>query len=127
MARKNPSPRTSVPQIQAVERIILYVRDTARSGRWYRDNLGFQPRAEAPGWIELETRGVALCLHDGRTHGPAKDAPRVGLRVEAFDQAYKALQLREVPALGEPYSPYPGLRVASFQDPDGNLLSIEGP
>jgi hypothetical protein len=50
----------------------------------------------------------------------------VGFRVENFDASYKALQLREVPQLGEPYSPVAGLRCAQFSDPDGNALGIEG-
>jgi hypothetical protein len=50
----------------------------------------------------------------------------VGFRVDDFDAAYRALQVREVPGLTAPYSPAPGLRCAAFADPDGNALGIEG-
>lgn len=124
MAKPNPAPRSSTPALSVVERVILFVRDTERSARWYADTLGLPVRHKEPGWVELETRGVALCLHSG----PPAKAPtaQVGFRVDNFDASYKALQLREVPGLGEPYSPVQGLRCAQFADPDGNALGIEG-
>ena len=124
MAKSNPAPRSSTPALSVVERIILFVRDTERSARWYSETLGLPVRHKESGWVELETRGVSLCLHSG----PAAKAPtaQVGFRVDNFDAAYKALQLREVPGLGEPYSPAQGLRCAQFADPDGNALGIEG-
>jgi lactoylglutathione lyase len=126
MTRKNPAPRSSVPTLAAVERIILYVRDTERSARWYHETLGLPVRVKEPGWVELDTKGVTLCLHGGRKHGPSPDQPSVGFKVDDFDATWKKLQLREVPGLGEPFSPCPGVRCLSFQDPDGNALGVEG-
>lgn len=126
MARKNPSAKSSTPALATVARVILYVKDTARSARWYSQTLGLPIRFQEPGWVELETRGATLCLHRGRASRPPKDQASVGFRVADFDAAYKALQLREVPGLSEPFSPCGGLRCASFEDPDGNALGIEG-
>lgn len=126
MGRKNSVPKSSVVRLAAVERIILYVRDTERSARWYSDTLGLIARHKEPGWVELETKGVSLCLHGGREGSRVKDPTSVGFKVEDFDAAYRSLKLREVSGLSEPFSPCPGVRCLSFEDPDGNVLGIEG-
>lgn len=126
MARKNSGTPSSAIRLSAVERVILYVRDTERSARWYSELLGIPARHKEPGWVELETKGVTVCLHGGRAGGRVKDPASVGFRVEDFDAAWRSLKLREVPALSEPFSPCPGLRCLSFEDPDGNVLGIEG-
>jgi len=126
MPKKNPSAKSVGVALTAVERVILYVRDAERSARWYSKTLGIPVRHQDPGWVELETKGVTVCLHGGRKHGPSPDAGSIGFRVENFDAAYRALKLREVPGLGEPFSPCGGVRCVSFRDLDGNALGIEG-
>ncbi len=126
MGRKNSVPKSSAVRLSAVERIILYVRDTERSARWYSDILGLPARFKQPGWVELETKGVSLCLHSGREGGRVKDRTSVAFKVEDFDATYRSLKLREVPGLTEPFSPCAGVRCLSFEDPDGNALGIEG-
>ena len=127
MAARKPAPKSAALALSAVERVILYVRDVERSVRWYADTLGLPARHRERGWAELETRGIVLCLHGGRNAPPPKQAAQVGFKVDAFDPAYKALQLREVEGLSDPLEPCPGVRVAHFSDPDGHLISIEGP
>ncbi|MBV8881714.1 MAG: VOC family protein [Planctomycetaceae bacterium] len=126
MARKNSPSKSSAIQLSAVERVILYVRDTERSARWYSELLGIAARHKEPGWVELETKGVSICLHGGREGGRLKDATSVAFKVDDFDATWRSLKLREVPGLGEPFSPCPGLRCLAFEDPDGNQLGIEG-
>lgn len=125
MARKE-APKSTAIRLSALERVILYVRDTERSARWYSELLGIPARHKEPGWVELDTKGITLCLHGGREGGRIKDQTSVGFKVDNFDAAWRALQLREVAALSEPYSPAPGMRCVSFEDPDGNVLGIEG-
>jgi len=119
-------PKSTAIRVSALERVILYVRDTERSARWYSELLGIPARHKEPGWVELDTKGITLCLHGGREGGRIKDQTSVGFKVDNFDDAWRSLQLREVSALSEPYSPAPGMRCVSFEDPDGNVLGIEG-
>ena len=115
MSRRRPTPKSSLPALASVQRVIFYVRDTERSARWYQKTLGIPIRFKEPGWVELETKGVTLCLHGGRNTGPSKDPNEVSFRVRDFDAVYLALQLREVPNLSEPHSPCPGVRCVSFK------------
>jgi len=126
MPRRKPATKSSIPALAAVGRVILYVRDTERSARWYKGTLGIPSRLKESGWVELDLPGVTLCLHGGRTRAAVGDQPSVGFTVKDFDAAWKALQLREVPGLGEPFSPCAGVRCLRFTDPDGNELGIEG-
>lgn len=122
-----PSPRKSVElKLDTVERVILYVRDTVRSARFYRETLGVPVRHEEKGWVEFDTKGTILCLHGGRKRRAGEGETSVSFQVKDFDAIYRALQLREVDGLTEPKSPCEGVRYASFRDPDGNTLSIEG-
>jgi lactoylglutathione lyase len=126
MPRKHPQAKSSIPGLSVVERVILYVRDTERSARWYAQVLGLPLRGKEPGWVEFETKGVALCLHGGRQGGRRPELNAVSFKVDDFDAAYRALQIQEVEDLTEPFSPAPGYRCASFLDPDGNVIGIEG-
>jgi catechol 2,3-dioxygenase-like lactoylglutathione lyase family enzyme len=126
MAKKKPVSRRVAPALTDVARVIFYVKDTERSARWYSEVLGIPVRHKESGWVELETQGVSLCLHAGREAGAPRDPSQVGFRVANFEVAWRALQLREVPGLTEPFSPCPGVRCLSFRDPDGNALGIEG-
>lgn len=126
MARKKSPAKSSVPALSTLQRIILYVRDTERAARWYTETLGIPVRFKDRGWVELETEGVTLCLHGGRKRAAVEDQPSVGFKVKDFEAAFRSLKLREVPGLGEPFSPCEGVRCLSFRDPDGNQLGIEG-
>jgi catechol 2,3-dioxygenase-like lactoylglutathione lyase family enzyme len=126
MARKNSVPNSSNIHLSVLDRVIFFVRDIERSARWYVQTLGLVVRYQEPGWVEFETKGVTLCLHGGREGGRVKDPTTVGFRVEDFDATYRALRLREVPGLTEPLSPCAGVRCFSFEDPDGNVVGIEG-
>jgi predicted enzyme related to lactoylglutathione lyase len=121
-----PKKQAAVPGISVVERVILYVRDVGRSARWYSEVLGLSVRYEDKTWAEFDTKGVGLCLHAGRKTGRVPELNAVSFRVEDFDAAYRALMLHEVSELTEPFSPGPELRCASFGDPDGNIIGIEG-
>ena len=126
MAGKSSSKKATDIKLDTIERVILYVQDTERSARFYHETLGVPVRNKDKGWVELETKGTTLCLHSGRRTKGGEPQAHVAFQVKDFDGTYRALQIREVDGLSEPHSPCGGVRCASFRDPDGNVLGIEG-
>lgn len=126
MAKSSKPKTASNLALGAIERVILYVKDTERAAHFYSKTLGIPIKVQEKGWVELGTKGTTLCLHGGRTAKSSKtECSTVSFCVDDFDAAYRALKIREV-SMGEPESPCEGLRYAEFTDPDGNILSIEG-
>jgi predicted enzyme related to lactoylglutathione lyase len=126
MAGKPKAQKASGLKLDTVARVILYVKDTERSARFYSQTLGIPVKYADEGWIEFDTKGTPVCLHSGRTKRAGDSEAAVSFQVKDFDAAYRALKVREVEGLTEPHSPCGGLRYASFRDLDGNVLSIEG-
>jgi predicted enzyme related to lactoylglutathione lyase len=95
--------------------------------RFYRDTLGLRPRTVKPDFINFDWAGVRLSIgvHD-RVHGAAGDPLRVMLNLRVADIEAAAARLR---AAGVVFTRQPeaepwGGRVATFADPDGNVLQL---
>lgn len=111
---------------------IAFVSDAERAKRFYRDTLGLRVKFDAGGWVEMETGGVTLALHDGVKPPPAgagHDGPHVGIgfAVDSVGKAHAHLAGKGVAFTRGPTPIAPGRFVANFRDPDGNELSIGGP
>ncbi len=126
MSSKPGSKKSTTLKLDTVERVILYVQDTEKSARFYAETLGIPIRYKEKGWVEFESKGTTLCLHSGRKRRGGDAENTVSFAVKDFDAVYRALQVHEVDGLTEPHAPCDGIRCASFRDPDGNALGIEG-
>ncbi|MCC6573519.1 MAG: VOC family protein [Planctomycetes bacterium] len=112
-------------------RIVLLVRDFAKSLAFYRDVLGLEPQGPIyDGWAVLKTGGPSLCLR-GPWPGMPFSAEKFGsspdeilFRVSSAEETRRRLIERGV-AVKEIHSPGPGIRVAEFADPDGRRLGVE--
>jgi len=125
------------------------VSDMARSIAFYRDVLGFEQvfdrefterMARILGVPQADVRIVHMKLGDGivelfdyRTpEGTPRDpspqwafgVTHIGLRVEGFWPTYEDLCARGVRFLGEPTEIRPGVWVAYFYGPDGEVLEM---
>ena len=109
------------------------VVDAERAKEFYRDRLGLRLIAEEPPYaLVFDANGIMLRLAIGR-QGPAPIGTVLGWRVrdvqtavEELTKAGIAFQRYEFLAqdsLGIWTAPS-GARVAWFQDPDGNVLSL---
>ena len=113
-------------KLSKVARIILFVRDMDVAVKFYTEVLGIPLQYRFGDWAGLATEGVEICLHGGRTAiAPPHGDPSIGFHVDDFDATCTELKARGV-KLGNIFSPSPGIRVAHFDDPDGNELGIEG-
>lgn len=125
------------------------VSDMEHSVVFYRDVLGFeqvfdrtfdQPMARLLNVPQAEVRIVHMRLGEGvvelfayRTPPgePRNATPQwafgithIGLRVEGFWPAYERLRSLGIPFLGEAVEIRPGVWVAYFQGPDGEVLEM---
>ncbi len=122
----------------------LVVTDQARSLAFFTDKAGFDKKTDisAPGggrWVTVAPRGEALEITlwqvgsavdpsqsaAARSWAPAKSPPIV-LLVPNCRKAYQELSARGVEFLQAPVD-HPWGTTATFQDPDGNLFSMNQP
>lgn len=116
------------PKIQLgnVCRVIVYAKDWKQSLDFYKKTLGLKAKFADDCWAEFETGEATLCLHAGRKTVAKEEAtPIVLFHVKNFDGAYEALKANGV-KMSEVFSPCGGIRIATFADPSGNVLEIEG-
>jgi len=116
-------------KLTQVSVVMLGVHDVARSLAFYRDKLGLQVQREIPGFAFLNAGGVTLCLSEpaAKVRGQVAGAGEIVFSVEDVTAAYQALQAKGVQFTHEPRNITPTTRVANFDDPDGNHLSLYGP
>jgi len=116
-------------RLTRVSVVMLGVQDVRRSLGFYRDKLGLEVQREIPGFAFLNAGGVTLCLSEpaAKMRGQVAGAGEVVFSVEDVTAAYQGLRGRGVEFTHEPRSITPTSRVANFDDPDGNHLSIFGP
>lgn len=95
--------------------------------RFYRDSLGLTPRTSKADFINFDWGGVRLSVsvHD-RVRGASADPFRimVNLAVDDIVAVHARLERAGVVFTRLPETEAWGGRVASFLDPDGNLIQL---
>ena len=114
----------------------LLVRDLERSARFYRDVVGVpleardphppenEPHFEAEWGAWGEAGFLYLGLYPEREE--ARSAARVGFEVEDVDEIHARAERDGVPVVDPPVD-RPWGRTATYEDPDGNAVSITQP
>jgi catechol 2,3-dioxygenase-like lactoylglutathione lyase family enzyme len=95
--------------------------------RFYRDRLGLIPRSSKPDFINFDWAGVRLSVSvHGGVSGPSRDPLRimVNLAVDDIHALHARLQREGVVFTRPPEAEEWGGQVATFLDPDGNLLQL---
>jgi len=115
-------------KLTQVNVVMLGVREVARALAFYRDKLGLTVQREIPGFAFLNAGAVTLCLSEpaAKVRGQVAGAGEIVFPVEDVSAAYQALREKGVQFTHEPRNVTPTTRVANFDDPDGNHLSIMG-
>lgn len=111
-------------------KVIHYVSDVDRSRPFYEGVLGLTPTANFEGWVEYNTRGATLCLHDGAS-GPRPSSSRacanIGLSVDDLRAAIELIRERGGVIARDPHHIQDNLYVVTVRDPDGIPIDISGP
>lgn len=95
---------------------------------FYRDVVGLAVGLTTPGFVifgDPNQTALALGTHS-EVHGLARDANRHMIMLETDDCIGEARRLRElgVPFVQEPEELEGGLTIATFRDPEGNLVQL---
>jgi predicted enzyme related to lactoylglutathione lyase len=108
--------------------ISVLVSDWQAARKWYRETLGLQEGfvTEEGGWAEFSGPGqvtIGLNALNGEAH-PGPGATAMVFGVDDIARARAELETRGVQFLG-PTDELPGMvRLARFQDPDGNVMML---
>ncbi|HCU99908.1 MAG: hypothetical protein CL897_03015 [Dehalococcoidia bacterium] len=113
--------------IQGVAGVVIWTERYQEMLAFYRDVLGLIPRNEKAAFVNFEWGGVRLSVaaHD-QVHGPARDPLRIMVNFSVADitAAHKKLCEQGVEFLRPPEEEHWGGWVATFFDPDGNILQL---
>ena|SRR5690606_39064395 len=113
--------------ITGVAGVIIWTDDLDRLSAFYRDTLGLTPYSVRPHFIAFRWGNMRLSLGKHRNvSGPARDPYRImiNLEVEDIHQMHASLTRQGVSFLKPPTQEYWGGWVATFFDPDGNILQL---
>jgi catechol 2,3-dioxygenase-like lactoylglutathione lyase family enzyme len=116
-------------KLTQVSVVMLGVHDVACSLGFYRDKLGLKVQRDVPGFAFVDAGTVTLCPSEpaAKVRGQVAGAGEIVFSVEDVAAAYQALRGKGIQFTHEPRNVTPTTRVANFDDPDGNHLSITGP
>lgn len=107
--------------------ITVWTEDLERLVAFYRDTLGLTLRGHKEGWANFEWGSLRLNLglHDG-VKGRAQDPYRIMISFGVTDIHHEHRRLSEqgVEFVRPPEQEHWGGWVATFLDPDGNMLQL---
>lgn len=113
--------------IQGLAGVIIWTVDLDRLVAFYRDTLGLTPHSVRPDFVAFSFGDVRLSLgRHSEVTGPSRDPYRimVNLAVEDIQAVTVRLRQRGVAFVREPEQEQWGGWVATFRDPDGNMLQL---
>ncbi len=105
--------------------VVYHVEDLERAKAWYSRLLGFDPYFDAPYYVGFNVGGFELGLH------PAEEGTATGLGgsvaywgVNDIEAAMQKLLELGAALHGQIQDVGEGIRVASVEDPFGNVLGV---
>jgi lactoylglutathione lyase len=113
--------------IAGVAGVIIWTDDLDRLCDFYRNTLGLTPHSMRPNFIAFRWGDMRLSLgKHANVSGAARDPYRImiNLGVDDIHGAYAGLCAKGVSFLKPPTQEYWGGWVATFFDPDGNILQL---
>jgi predicted enzyme related to lactoylglutathione lyase len=113
--------------ISGVVGVIIWSENLDRLLAFYRDALGLTPHSIRPNFIAFRWGDMRLSLGKHvKVTGPSRDPYRImiNLGVDDIHHVYAGLCASGVSFLKPPTQEYWGGWVATFFDPDGNILQL---
>ena len=113
--------------LAGIHSVLIWTQDLQRLLPFYRDVLGLKPQMENEGFVVFEaSSGAALALGvHSEVKGRSRDPNRVmvDFQVDDCQAEYERLRGHGVEFMRTP-SKEDGAIIATFSDPDGNVLQL---
>ncbi len=115
-------------QITGVATVWLPVTNMQRAIDFYSDTLDLKATTQKPEWAELEADGLKIGLnaHEEETPGGEGGAVVAFQPSGSIEDAVEELKDKGV-EFSDGISDHPWGRIATFKDPDGNVLQLYTP
>ena len=113
--------------IDGVVGVIIWAEELDRLVTFYRDTLGLQPHSVRSNFVSFKWGEMRLGIGThSEVEGGSKDPHRVmvNLGVRDIHETYRSLRARGVEFARPPEREHWGGWVATFSDPDGNVLQL---
>ena len=113
--------------IKGIAGVIIWTANVERLGGFYRDVLDMKPVSQRDGFMAFQFGDLRLTIS---THSEVDDGAKdplrimVNLAVDDIHSEYQRLRRKGVEFLREPEKEHWGGYVATFKDPDGNVLQL---
>ena len=113
--------------IKGIAGVIIWTANVERLGGFYRDVLNMKPVSQRDGFMAFQFGDLRLTIS---THSEVDDGAKdplrimVNLAVDDIHSEYQRLRRKGVEFLREPEKEHWGGYVATFKDPDGNVLQL---
>ena len=107
--------------------VIIWTDNLERLSSFYRETFGLVPHSVRPDFVAFSFGEVRLSLgKHSEVSGPSREPYRimVNLGVEDIHAVAQRLKERGIGLIREPEREHWGGWVATFQDPDGNILQL---
>ena len=104
-------------------RVILWVKDAKKLSLWYKETFGFtvKPSEDPDAWIELETGGFIIALHNG-ANVTARAWPKLQFEIADLAEGRKELEAKGL-TLSKTWD-WKGMQWIQFEDPERNVIQI---
>jgi predicted enzyme related to lactoylglutathione lyase len=113
--------------IEGIAGVIIWTDNLDRMVPFYRDTMGLTVHSVQPNFVAFTFNGVRLSvgLHS-EVSGATREPYRImiNLGVSDIHNVYRELSARGVEFLRPPEREHWGGWVATFRDPDGNILQL---
>jgi lactoylglutathione lyase len=113
--------------IEGIAGVIIWTDDLDRLFAFYQETLELKPYSVRPNFIAFRWGDMRLSLgRHAQVSGASQDPYRVMINLAVHDihQVYTTLCAKGVSFLKPPQQEYWGGWVATFFDPDGNILQL---
>ncbi|MGD8463009.1 MAG: VOC family protein [Anaerolineae bacterium] len=112
-----------------VDDVFFNVDDMDQAVAFYRDALGLKVKYESADWVELDAGNVTIALRrygsgpEGRPELGVGEGATLVFEVDDIQAARAELEAKDVKLIG-PVFEYGAVKLAAFEDLNGNVLQI---